>query len=65
MHGYVTYPEEWKRHYTQQAYHLIDPTLRIAQRSIATDRLVADRTKREFFALFSVPPGNSGFRTVG
>lgn len=35
MHGYVTYPEEWKRHYTQQAYHLIDPTLRIAQRSIA------------------------------
>lgn len=35
MHGYVTYPDEWKKHYTHQSYHLIDPTLRIAQRSIA------------------------------
>lgn len=35
MHGYVTYPEEWKRLYIQKAFHLIDPTLTIAQRSIA------------------------------
>ena len=35
MHGYVTYPDEWKKRYTHEAYHLIDPTLRIAQRSIA------------------------------
>lgn len=35
MHGYVTYPEEWKRLYTHRSYHLIDPTLAIAQRSIA------------------------------
>lgn len=35
IHGYVTYPDAWKRHYTEQALHRVDPTLLTASRSIA------------------------------
>lgn len=35
MHGHVTYPEAWKRHYIKRRLHLVDPTLHLAKRSIA------------------------------
>lgn len=35
IHGYVTYPEEWKQFYVENQLHLYDPTLAIAARSIA------------------------------
>lgn len=35
IHGYVTYPDEWKQMYVDQQLHLYDPTLAIAARSIA------------------------------
>ncbi|MCE8514916.1 LuxR family transcriptional regulator [Ruegeria pomeroyi] len=35
IHGYVTYSDEWKLHYQEQGFHLIDPTLHMSQRSIA------------------------------
>lgn len=35
VHAYVNYPEPWKRHYLENDLHLVDPTLRLAQRSIA------------------------------
>ena len=35
MHGHVTYPEAWKRHYVERRLHLVDPTLHLARRSIA------------------------------
>lgn len=35
VHGYVNYPDAWKRHYTENALHRVDPTLLVASRSIA------------------------------
>lgn len=35
MHGFTTYPEEWKTHYVQQGLQQFDPTLGIASRSVA------------------------------
>lgn len=35
IHGYVTYGDDWKQHYQQQGFHMIDPTLHMSQRSIA------------------------------
>lgn len=35
IHGYVNYPDAWKRHYTENALHRVDPTLLMASRSIA------------------------------
>ncbi len=35
IHGYVNYPDAWKRHYAENALHRIDPTLLMASRSIA------------------------------
>lgn len=35
LHGHVTYPESWKRHYVRNGFHNIDPTLISAGRSIA------------------------------
>ncbi|MFN7224056.1 MAG: autoinducer binding domain-containing protein [Paracoccaceae bacterium] len=35
MHGYVNYPDAWKRHYAENGLHRIDPTLLMASRSIA------------------------------
>ena len=35
VQGYATYPDEWKQHYIQRGYYLIDPTLHVAARSIA------------------------------
>ena len=35
VHGYVNYPEAWRRHYRDTGLHRIDPTLSIASRSIA------------------------------
>lgn len=35
IHGYVNYPESWKRHYIDKGFHRIDPTLVMASRSIA------------------------------
>ena len=35
VHGYANYPDEWKRYYTASAFHHVDPTLRVAARSIA------------------------------
>lgn len=35
MHGYVNYSEDWKHRYISENFHLIDPTLRKASRSIA------------------------------
>ena len=35
MHGYVNYTSEWKLRYISESYHLIDPTLHKASRSIA------------------------------
>ncbi|MCE8527531.1 LuxR family transcriptional regulator [Ruegeria pomeroyi] len=35
IHGYVTYSDEWKLHYQEQGFHMIDPTLHMSQRSIA------------------------------
>jgi len=35
IHGFVTYPAEWKRHYTEKGLDRIDPTLQLAARSIA------------------------------
>ncbi len=45
IHGYVTYPDEWKQYYVQQELHLYDPTLAVAARSIApVDWSRLDRT---------------------
>lgn len=35
MHGYVNYSDDWKQRYISQNFHLIDPTLHKAARSIA------------------------------
>ena len=35
VHGYVNYPEAWKRHYYDTGLHRLDPTLSMASRSIA------------------------------
>lgn len=35
MHGHVTYPETWKRHYIKRNFHLTDPTIHLAKRSIS------------------------------
>ncbi len=35
IHGHVTYGDEWKQHYQDQGFQLIDPTLHMSQRSIA------------------------------
>ncbi|WP_103335646.1 autoinducer binding domain-containing protein [Pseudotabrizicola formosa] len=35
VHGYVNYPDAWKRHYAENGLHRIDPTLLVASRSIA------------------------------
>lgn len=35
VHAYVTYPAGWKAHYMEQGLHRLDPTLRVAGRSIA------------------------------
>ncbi len=35
IHGFVTYPDAWKRHYTEQGLDRLDPTLHCAARSIA------------------------------
>jgi DNA-binding CsgD family transcriptional regulator len=35
VHGYVNYPDAWKEHYVEQGFHRLDPTLTMAQRSIA------------------------------
>lgn len=34
MHGVVNYPDEWKAHYVEHGYQLIDPTLLAASRSV-------------------------------
>jgi DNA-binding CsgD family transcriptional regulator len=52
MHGYVTYPDAWKRHYAEQGFQNIDPTLLTAGRSIAPvdwRRLERDRHYRTVF----------------
>ena len=35
VYGHVTYSEDWQKHYVDNGYHLIDPTLQGARRSIA------------------------------
>ncbi len=35
VHGYVNYRDDWKHQYISENYHLIDPTLHKAARSIA------------------------------
>ncbi|MBD3785912.1 MAG: autoinducer binding domain-containing protein [Sphingomonadales bacterium] len=35
IHGFVTYPEAWKKHYAEKGFDRIDPTLEFAARSIA------------------------------
>jgi len=35
IHGHVTYPDAWKQRYMRKRFHLIDPTIRLAKRSIA------------------------------
>ncbi|MCB5408748.1 LuxR family transcriptional regulator [Pseudogemmobacter faecipullorum] len=53
MHGYVTYPEEWKQLYIACDFHLIDPTLTMAQRSIAPvswERLEHNENFRKVFS---------------
>jgi DNA-binding CsgD family transcriptional regulator len=35
LHGHVTYPDAWKRHYVRNGFHNIDPTILSAGRSIA------------------------------
>lgn len=35
IHGHVTYPDSWKRHYIKRNFHLIDPTIHAAKRSIS------------------------------
>lgn len=47
IHGYVTYPEAWKRHYVEAGFHRIDPTLHLARMSIAPiDWSRLERTER-------------------
>lgn len=35
IHGHVTYSDDWKQHYEEQEFQLIDPTLHMSKRSIA------------------------------
>ncbi len=45
MHGFTTYPDEWKAHYVQHSLQQFDPTLRSAARSVAPvdwNRLTSD-----------------------
>jgi DNA-binding CsgD family transcriptional regulator len=35
IRGYANYPDVWKQHYMQNAFHLIDPTVAMSARSIA------------------------------
>ena len=58
IHGHVTYPDAWKRHYAENELHLRDPTLLRVSRAVAPvdwGRLAADpdypaimRAGREF-----------------
>ncbi|RBI87762.1 LuxR family transcriptional regulator [Rhodosalinus halophilus] len=52
IHGYVTYPEGWKKHYAERGFQNIDPTLTTAGRSIAPvdwRRLERDRRFDQVF----------------
>ncbi|WP_338551002.1 helix-turn-helix transcriptional regulator [Roseovarius phycicola] len=35
VHAFTTYPDTWKEHYMDERFHLVDPTLKAASRSIA------------------------------
>jgi len=35
VHAFTTYPDAWKEHYMGERFHLVDPTLKAASRSIA------------------------------
>ncbi len=46
VHGFVNYPDAWKEHYSKSQFEGIDPTLRMAARSVAPvdwSRLEHDR----------------------
>ena len=52
VHAFTTYPDEWKNHYMSERFHLLDPTLRAAARSIAPvdwQRLNQDRDFQSVF----------------
>ncbi len=52
VHGFVNYPDAWKQHYAENGYETMDPTLRMAARSVAPvdwQRLEHDRSFAEVF----------------
>jgi len=52
VHGFVNYPDAWKQHYAENGYETMDPTLRMAARSVAPvdwQRLEHDRNFAEVF----------------
>ena len=52
VHGFVNYPEPWKRHYTENGFESVDPTLRVASRAQAPvdwQRLEHDRSFSDVF----------------
>ena len=53
MHGFTTYPDEWKAHYVQHGLQAFDPTLLSAMRSVAPldwSRLEQDQNYRRVFS---------------
>ncbi|MFA3917819.1 LuxR family transcriptional regulator [Ruegeria hyattellae] len=52
IHGHVTYGDEWKTHYEEQQFQLIDPTLHMSQRSIAPVDWSRLERSREFQHVF-------------
>ena len=52
IHGHVTYKDDWKDHYTQQGFHMIDPTLHMTQRSIAPVDWVRLERSEDFKRVF-------------
>lgn len=52
VHAFTTYPDAWKQHYMDQRFHLVDPTLKAASRSIAPvdwQRLEQDKCFQSVF----------------
>ena len=53
VHGFVNYPDAWKEHYSKQKFEGIDPTLRLASRSVAPVDWSRIEHDRDFATVFN------------
>lgn len=53
VHGFVNYPDAWKSHYADSRFEEIDPTLRLASRSVAPVDWARIEHDRDFASVFN------------